>query len=86
MYVLDNWRHSISAISANGEILGQTELSNHPDRIIISPDGQRLIALDKGRGRVTKQQRFIAEKKSSISIVDTESTKIPPITRMEVQK
>jgi hypothetical protein len=73
LYVLDDKEDSITAISREGETLGEVEIAGEPERIAISPNGDYLIALDKGKGWQYDVRGFVPEKKSTISVIKSQT-------------
>ncbi len=70
-YVVDNKPPSVSAVSLeNGQILGTVQLTGKPSRMVVSPDGRRIIVLDKGKGE-TNRFGYHPKAKSVITLIDT---------------
>jgi len=77
VYVLDKDNPSIVKISpSSGKVIGTVKLEKKPDRIIISPDGKRLITLEKGRGSISEVHGFVPKRQSFLSIIDTKTMEI----------
>jgi DNA-binding beta-propeller fold protein YncE len=81
--VLDSGTHSLVALELpSGKRAGSLSLSGSPTVLLQSPDGSRLVALDRGTGEDKRERGFKATGKSSATIVDPVAFKA--IARVEL--
>ena len=71
VFVLDPDGLSLTALSLDkGEVLGKATLQGEPGRALISPDGSRVVVLDKGPGKMTICCGYKPTGKSSATVID----------------
>ena len=73
LFVLDDSAHTITKLSDRGERLAALELPERADRIAISPDGTRLVALGRSDGFQSDRYGHVPSGESTIAIVDAQS-------------
>jgi hypothetical protein len=70
-YVLDPGGHALLALELpSGKHVGSLALSGTPSALLQSPDGSRLVVLDRGPGEDKREHGYKATGKSSATIVD----------------
>jgi DNA-binding beta-propeller fold protein YncE len=82
-FVLDSGAHALVALELpSGKRVGALALSGAPSALVQSPDGSRLVVLDRGPGEDKREHGYKAAGKSSATIVD--STELKSIARVEL--
>jgi DNA-binding beta-propeller fold protein YncE len=76
-YILDSGAHSLVAVELpSGKRVGALALPGTPWGTLQSPDGSRLVVLDRGPGEDKKERGYKATGKSSATIVDPATLKV----------
>ena len=60
----------------SGKIVGSIAVPDAPSRVLVTPDGKRLVALSRGPGKLTWIGEFRPTGKASASIIDAASLKV----------
>jgi DNA-binding beta-propeller fold protein YncE len=82
-YVLDSGMKALVALELpSGRRLGSLPLTGAPWALLRSPDGSRLVVLDRGPGQDKHERGYQASGKSSATIVDPE--KLQLVGRVEL--
>jgi DNA-binding beta-propeller fold protein YncE len=82
-YVLDPGAHALVALELpSGKRVGSLALSGTPTALLQSPDGSRLVVLDRGPGEDKRERGYKASGKSSATLVD--ATELKSIARVEL--
>ena len=85
VFVLELKPISVSAVALeSGEILGTTSplVGKRVNNMVVSPDGRRIMILDKGKGKQTVRFGYHPKEKSWITFID--ATTLEVVARTEV--
>ncbi len=81
--VLDSKPTAVSAVSLEtGQVLATVPVEGKPWGMIISPDGRRVIVLDKEKGKQTVRFGYHPKAKSISTIIDTATMKVVASTEL----
>lgn len=70
-FVLDSGTHTLVALELpSGKRSGAVSIPGTPTALLRSPDGSRLVVLDRGPGEDKRERGYKAAGKSSVTIVD----------------
>src|SRR6266568_3739637 len=70
-YVLDSWTRSIAALELpTGKRVATLSIEGSPEAMLRSPDGRRLVVLDRGPGEDKCDRGYKAKGKASATVVD----------------
>jgi DNA-binding beta-propeller fold protein YncE len=75
-YILDSGAHSLVALELpSGKRVGMLALPGSPWAVLQSPDGSRLVVLDRGPGEDKRERGYKATGRSSATVVDPATLK-----------
>jgi DNA-binding beta-propeller fold protein YncE len=76
-FILDSGAHALVALELpSGRRLGSVALPGSPWAMVQSPDGSRLVVLDRGPGEDKRERGYKATGKSSATVIDPAALKV----------
>jgi DNA-binding beta-propeller fold protein YncE len=76
-WVLDSgWNAVVALEPATGRRLATLSVKGRPDGLLLSPDGSRLVVLERGPGEDKGERGYKAKGKSAATIIDTAAMQI----------
>lgn len=76
IFVLDEEERSLTAVDMAGSALKTATLQGSPKALVRTPDGRRLLVLDRGPGKDAGDAGYQAKGKSAVTIVDSATLEI----------
>jgi YVTN family beta-propeller protein len=74
---------SVTVIALDtGKVVGSAPLEGKPERVVASPDGRRLVVLDKGPGKQTARFGYHPKDKSWATVIDAHTMEIVARTEL----
>ena len=83
LYVLDTAVRQLTSVSLpTAEVLGRVALEGGPERIVVGPDGTRIVVLERGPGKETARFRYHPTGKSLATVIDTRTLEVVARTEL----